>query len=100
MLFHEASHGLTQIVRHDLDMAFVARGKTAPRTLEHVIIFYTAGELARRRLGPSYVPYAYKNGVYARGWSDLEKAVAVHWRAWLDDAVDLPTALARLADAL
>jgi hypothetical protein len=100
MLFHEASHGLTQILVHDLDMAFVVRGKTPPRALDHVIIFYTAGEIVRRKLGPSHVPYAYKNGVYARGWSDLEKVVAVHWRAWLDDAIDLHTALGRLADAL
>jgi hypothetical protein len=100
MLFHEASHGLTGILEHDIEMAFVARGKTAPRALDHVIIFYTAGELAKRRLGPGYVPYAYKNGVYARGWSKMEAAVVAHWKPWLDDAIDLPTALARLADAL
>jgi hypothetical protein len=100
MLFHEASHGLTGILEHDLDMAFAARGKRAPERLDHVIIFYTAGELVRRRLGPSYVPYAYKNGLYKRGWEKLEPAVRTHWQAWLDDRTDLPTALARLADAL
>jgi hypothetical protein len=100
MLFHEASHGITGVLEHDLDMAFLAQGKRTPRALDHVIIFYTAGELARRRLVPGYVPYAYKNGVYARGWSNLERAVAVHWRAWLDDAIDLQTAVARLAQAL
>jgi hypothetical protein len=100
MLFHEASHGLTGVLEHDLDMVFAARGKRAPDALDHVIIFYTAGELVRRRLGPGYVPYAYKKGVYKRGWETLESAVRTHWQAWLDDRTDLSTALARLADAL
>ena len=82
------------------EMAFLARGKEAPRGLEHVIIFYTAGELVRRRLGPSYVPYAEKNGVYKRAWPTLEPVVRMHWQPWLDGSIDLPTALARLAQAL
>jgi hypothetical protein len=71
-----------------------------PRGLDHVIIFYTTGELARRRLGPSYVPYAYKNGVYARAWPKLEPAVREHWQPWLDGKADLPTTLRNLANVL
>jgi len=100
MLFHEASHGLDGNLDHDLQMAFIAKGKREPRSLDHMIIFYTAGELAQRRLGPGYVPYAVKQGVYARGKPSLEPALRAHWQPWLDDAIDRKTALARLADAL
>jgi hypothetical protein len=99
MLFHEALHGIDANLDHDLQMAFAKVGKREPRSLDHVIIFYTAGELARRRLGPSYVPYAYKEGVYKRGWEKLEPAVRQHWQPWLDDKIDLETALTRLANA-
>jgi hypothetical protein len=99
MLFHEAMHGLNAVLTHDLQMAFIAKGKRPPQSLDHAIIFYTAGEVVRRKLGPSYEPYAYKQGVYKRGWEKLEVAVRAHWQKWLDDEIDLPTALARLADA-
>ncbi len=97
MLFHEASHGLDTNLTHDLQMAFLARGKREPRSLDHAIIFYTAGQLARRRLGPSYVPYAEKQGVYRRGWEKYEPALRAHWQPWLDDQIDMQTALDRLA---
>lgn len=101
MLFHEASHGLSGNLEHDLDMAFTARGQEAPRELEHVLIFYTAGELVRRRLGPTYVPYGYKQGVYERGdWPRLEAAVRASWQPWLAGETSLQDAIARLADAL
>jgi hypothetical protein len=100
MLFHEASHGLDGTLTHDLQMAFLAKGKHEPPKLDHAIIFYTAGELVRRRVGGDYVPYAYAQGVYARGWQAYEAALRVHWRAWLDDTIDYATALDRLATAL
>jgi hypothetical protein len=99
MLFHEALHGMDANLDHDLQMAFVKAGKREPRSLDHAIIFYTAGELARRRLGPSYVPYAYREGVYKRGWEKLEPPIREHWQLWLDDKIDLETALARLANS-
>jgi hypothetical protein len=98
MLFHEASHGIDSILTHDLQMAFVAKGKREPQGLDHAIIFYTAGELVRRRF-PGYVPYAYREGVWKRGWEKLEIAVRTHWQPWLDDRIDLETALSRLVDA-
>ncbi len=99
MLFHEALHGLDGPLDHDLQMAFIAAGKRLPPRLDHALIFYTAGELVRRRLGPSYTPYAYKQGVYARGWQPFEALLRAHWQPWLDDQIDLPTALSRLAAA-
>lgn len=99
MLFHEALHGMDAILTHDLQMAFIKIGKREPRSLDHALIFYTAGALAKKRLGPDYVPYAYREGVWDRGWTRLEAAVRTHWQPWLDDQIDLPTALARLANA-
>ena len=98
MLFHEASHGIDGNLMHDLETAFIAKGKRLPDRLEHAIIFYTAGELVRRRLGPSYVPYAHAQGVWKRGLVKTEAVLRVHWQKWLDDEIDLPTALSRLVD--
>lgn len=101
MLFHEASHGISGNLEHDLDLAFLAEGKSAPADLYHAIIFYTAGELVRRRLGPSYVPYAYKQGVYTRGeWPRLEVAMREQWQPWLLGQTDLRSTLTALAKAL
>lgn len=100
MLFHEASHGLDQVLTHDLRMAFLAHGKEEPSRLDHAIIFYTAGALAKKRLGPDYIPYAYAQGVWKRGWEPYEAALRKHWQPWLDDAIDYETALDRLATAL
>lgn len=96
MLFHEASHGLDGILTHDLQMAFIAKGKREPSRLDHAIIFYTAGELVRRRI-PGYVPYAVREGVYKRGWDKYEVALRAHWQPFLDDRIDFATALDRLA---
>jgi hypothetical protein len=98
MLFHEASHGLDANLLHDLQMAYIAKGKRLPEHLEHAIIFYTAGELVRRRLGPSYVPYAHAQGVWKRGLTKTEAVLRIHWQKWLDDEIDLTTALSRLVD--
>ena len=65
------------------------------RNAQGAVIFYTAGEIVRQRLGPGY-----KQGLYSRGWQKLEVALRRHWQAWLDGAMDLPTALAVLADEL
>jgi hypothetical protein len=83
---------------HDLEVAFAVKGKRLPNWLEHPIIFYTAGELVRRRLGSSYVPYAHAQGVWKRGLVKTEAMLRKHWQKWLDDEIDLPTALARIAD--
>lgn len=99
MLFHEAMHGLNGVLVHDLQAAFMAKGKRTPQSLDHAIIFYTAGELTRRRLGADYVPYATAQGVWRRGWQKLEAALRVHWQPWLDDQIDLPTAIDRLVAA-
>jgi hypothetical protein len=50
----------------------------------------------RRRLGPSYVPYATKNGVGERGSRGFEAALERDWRPYLNGAMDLDRAVAAL----
>ena len=90
MLFHEASHAAAiggRIIAA-IDAEAARQHVTAPRDLWHVVIFYTAGELARRELGKSgesnYLPYAYRYGVYTRGWQPLRDALERDWQPYLD----------------
>ena len=90
IVFHEASHahGIGDRLSLALNAA-AARAHVAPdRDLWHALIYYTTGELARRELGKSgdaaYKPYAYRYGVYTRGWQKLRDALERHWRPYLD----------------
>lgn len=102
MVFHEASHANAIGGRIVANVEAEARkqGVTPHRDLWHVLIFYTAGELARRELGKggdaSYQPYAYRYKVYERGWQTLRDAVQQHWQPYLDGKVAFDTALANV----
>jgi hypothetical protein len=90
MLFHEASHA--RAIGGPLADALFAEARRqqvlVPRDLHHVIIFYTAGELARRELGKvgdaHYKPFAYRYQVYSGGWERLRNAVVSTWQPYLD----------------
>jgi hypothetical protein len=100
MVFHEASHarGIGDRLSAALEAAAARRQVAVNRDLWHAVIFYTTGELARRELGkaadPQYKPYAYRNGVYTRGWQTLRDALERDWKPYLDgktsydDAID------------
>ena len=99
MLFHEASHA-SAIGGRLIDAIRAAaerRHVDAPRDLWHVVIFYTAGEAARRVLGKTadarYVPYAYRYDVYSRGWQPLRDAVVRDWQPHLDGTVTFDAAI-------
>ena len=100
MVFHEASHAQAFAVFVIVDAAAKKQQVTPPRDLSHVLLFYTAGELARRELGKpdddSYKPYADRYGVYDHGWQQLRDAVVTHWRPYLDGKTDFDAALAAL----
>jgi hypothetical protein len=90
MVFHEACH--TQAIEQALTTAVDAEAarqnvKAAPN-LWHAIIFYTAGEFARRELQKNgiadYQPYAIRNGVRDRGWQPLREALERDWQPYLD----------------
>ncbi len=110
VLFHEASHALAGAVRDAIVSECRMRGKPIPRDLWHALLFYTTGEMVKRALiapgsaaahGPgSYTPYAYRYGLYARGWSAYQRVLERYWQPYLDGKVEFNTAVARLVSAL
>jgi hypothetical protein len=114
VLFHEASHALARAVQDGIARDCRARNIPIPRDLWHALLFYTTGELVKRALGkrdavpasgsPSgpaaYAPYAYRNGLYARGWQDYEGVLERYWQPYLDGRTDFDHALASLVSAL
>lgn len=108
VLFHEASHALAGSVRDAIVRECRARGKPIPRDLWHALLFYTTGEIVRRELTlpasaggtPGYTPYAYRYGLYARGWSNYLRVLERYWLPYLDGKTDFDSAVARLVSAL
>ena len=68
--------------------------------LWHGIIFFTVGELVKRELhmhnDPKYQPYAYRFGIYDRGWQAIRSALERDWQPYLNGSVDFGHALASL----
>lgn len=104
ILFHEASHGLARAVADAIARECRARNKPIPRDLWHAVLFYTTGEVVRRTLAAqrpgAYMPYAYRHGLYARGWQNFQWLLERHWQPYLDGKVDFDRAIARMANAL
>jgi len=101
MIFHEASHPLTGLALSRSIAAEGTRQKVdAPRVLSHTIIFFTAGELAKRELGKagdaSYKPYAYRYQLYTGGWQKLRDALERDWLPYLDGKTSFDEAIAAL----
>jgi hypothetical protein len=100
MLFHEASHA-APIGGHAFQTLIASARRQnvlIPRDLTHVMIFYTAGELARRVLGKvgdvHYLPYAYRYDVYSsQSWQTLRDAVIRAWQPHLDGTMSLGDAI-------
>jgi hypothetical protein len=61
------------------------------------VVFYTAGELARRALGKvgdaHYLPYANRYDLYSHGWQTLRDAAIRDWQPYLDGHVSLEAAV-------
>ena len=106
VLFHEASHTLAGAVRDTIIRECRARGKPIPRDLWHALLFYTTGEMVKRALSAAegsaggsagnYTPYAYRYGLYARGWSHYQRGLERYWQPYLDGKGEFDTAVARL----
>lgn len=109
MLFHEASHGMvSEDSGHIADLISresKADGIPTPADLVHAMIFFTAGEFARRDLASvgvgHYQPYAIKNGLYPRsGWIRYESALDLFWIPHLDGKAPLDVSIIEVIDAL
>lgn len=102
MIFHEACHaeGIEGPLRTSINRAAARQNVKAAPDLWHAIIFYTAGELARRELQKNghanYQPYAYRNGLWDRGWQSLRGALERDWQPYLDGHATFDSAIQAL----
>jgi hypothetical protein len=102
MIFHEASHLLIDEVERRLEESAQLRRRTLPEGLWHYLLFYTAGHLARERLGSTYVPYA-ERGPHAIFSGKRERYLGIFARAWqpyLDGHVALGPAIDAVVTSL
>jgi len=125
VLFHEASHGIAEPVQQALARECHQRNKAIPRDLWHALIFYTTGEVIKPLLSPdtktnastqatdklhsdrpsapdkdAYIPYAVREGLYQRGWSEYLELLTRFWQPYLDGKANFDDAIAHMVSAL
>jgi hypothetical protein len=115
VLFHEGSHGIAEPVQAAIIRECRQRDKAIPRDLWHALVFYTTGEVLRPVLGSSgatagdqdgtvsgggYTPYAFREGLYQRGWNDYFKLLQRFWQPYLDGHASFDDAIARMVSSL
>jgi hypothetical protein len=115
VLFHEGSHGIAEPVQAAIIRECRQRDKPIPRDLWHALVFYTTGEIIRPVMdssdatagdldgsvpGRGYVPYAVREGLYQRGWSDYFKLLQKFWQPYLDGTASFDDAIARMVSSL
>jgi hypothetical protein len=96
IVFHEASHGISDRLEHAISAECRKQNLVLPRQdLWHAVLFYTTGEVVRRHLG-DYTPYAERNGLWKRGWLMYLHALENDWQPYLDGKVPFDSAVAAL----
>lgn len=108
ILFHEASHGISDSVQEAILRECRQRDKPVPRDLWHALLFYTTGEVIRPVLVASdqnaprtgYVPYAVREGLYKRGWQDYLRVLNDFWQPYLDGKTNFDDSIAHMVSAL
>src|SRR5215470_7580305 len=108
ILFHEASHGISDNVQEAILRECRQRDKPVPRDLWHALLFYTTGEIIRPALFAAdassqkseYVPYAVREGLYKRGWQDYLRVLNDFWQPYLDGKTNFDDAIAHMVSAL
>ncbi len=99
-LFHEASHALIGTIREAIGERTRSLGKLLPRrTLWHAVLFYSTGEIVRRRI-PGYTPYALEHGLWERVWPDHLNVLEAAWKPYVDGNRELDAAIEALVDGL
>jgi hypothetical protein len=97
MLFHESLHTYSDTLALALASAAAKAHISLPRDLVHAMIFYTAGALTQRELGASYVPYAFRLGIWKRGdFPELLPLLEEEWQPYIDDGRSFDEAIAAL----
>lgn len=83
IVFHEAMHQWDEAVEAALKAEAEKLKLPVPDGVSHAMIFYTAGEAARR-VFPDHVPYAEKAGIWKRGLSRYKPVLDEAWKPYLD----------------
>jgi hypothetical protein len=111
ILFHEASHGISDTVQDAIVRECRQRDKPVPRDLWHALLFYTTGEVIQSLMksDPSansmslvntYTPYAVRENLYKRGWEDYLRVLNQYWQPYLDGKVTFDDSIAHMVSAL
>lgn len=83
IVFHEAMHQWDEAVQTALRSQAATLNVSVPPNLSHAIIFFTAGEAARRVI-PGHVTYAEKAGIWNRGFGRYKTVLDEAWKPYLD----------------
>lgn len=115
ILFHEASHGIAEPVQLAINRECRQRDKAIPRDLWHALLFYTTGEVIKPVMnaseaaaaatpgappGTEYMPYAFRERLYQRGWDDYLKLLTQFWQPYLDGKTSFDDAISHMVSAL
>jgi hypothetical protein len=108
VLFHEASNGIAEPVQLAINRECRQRDKAIPRDLWHALVFYTTGEIIKPVVnaenadadGTQYMPYAFRERLYQRGWDDYLKLLERFWQPYLDGRATFDDAIAHIVSAL
>jgi hypothetical protein len=117
VLFHEGSHGIAEPVQRAIIRECRQRDKPIPRDLWHALVFYTTGEVIRTVLRSSSAPpsagdkgnggpasgynaYAFREGLYQRGWKTYLELLQRFWQPYLDGKATFDDAIARMVSSL
>jgi hypothetical protein len=115
VLFHEGSHGIAGQVQAAIIRECRQRDKPIPRDLWHALVFYTTGEVIRTVLtsasakqgakdnsveGNGYNTYAFRQGLYQRGWKTYLELLQRFWQPYLDGKATFDDAIARMVSSL
>ncbi len=109
VLFHEASNGIAVPVQLAINRECRQRDKAIPRDLWHALVFYTTGEIIKPVVtaenangdgGGEYMPYAFRERLYQRGWDDYLKLLERFWQPYLDGKATFDDAIAHIVSAL
>ena len=119
VLFHEGSHGIAEAVQRAIIRECRQRDKPIPRDLWHALVFYTTGEVIRTVLTSSstssspsrgekgsdgassgYNTYAFREGLYQRGWKSYLELLQRFWQPYLDGKATFDDAIARMVSSL
>jgi hypothetical protein len=115
VLFHEGSHGIAGAVQAAIIRECRQRDKPIPRDLWHALVFYTTGEVIRTVLTSSkathgdngdgvqangYSAYAFREGLYQRGWKNYLDLLQRFWQPYLEGKASFDDAIARMVSSL